>query len=1025
MRVRSAIVWCLAWMCAAGQAVQAPAQVSELLVDVRDSGAWTALASDQVRATLRRDNSDGSLCLDYDFVGVSGYAVMRRNVPLDWPEHFALQAQLKSQGAVNDLQIKLGDASGDNVWWINRPNVKLPAKLETLKFRERHVEFAWGPTPDKRLRHTESIELVVSAGREGGRGSLCLARLERSTRVADPAEWPGARRRMVDARTADFDFQWEREFNGLALNWPEHIQGLDYDVLASDAGKRWRSVRKVRGSDGGLDAIFLPESQSRLIRVRQLRGADVVSKLALELRSAAQWPTMNAVLSALAARVPRGDVPRTFLHEQNYWTLVGVNGGGDRSALMSEDGALELGRGGYSVEPIVRVGNGKWVTWADAKRSQHLRDGYLPMPSVRWEHADFDLQVEAAADGPRAAPELLARYTLHNPTAQPQTLTLMLAVRPWQVNPPQQFLATAGGASAIGQLAWQSGRLQVNGKPSLKPNAPSVVRALALDGGLALSNLHSAPLLTQRVDPQSMASAALEFTLTLPPGGRQTIAWTAPLAATAQPETADVDARMDAVAAYWRERLNRTQLDVPTVAQPVVDTLRTSLAHILMSRDGPALRPGTRSYARSWIRDGAMMVAGLVRLGELDAAREYVNWFGGRVFASGKVPCCVDQRGSDPVVENDSHGQYIYAVAEVWRHTHDREWLERQWPRLQQVGNWIEQQRQSEMRDANRTPERARYFGLMPPSISHEGYSDKPAYSYWDDFWTLRGLKDLVLVAQALDRKEDTNTWALRRDEFQRNLVSSIALTAQHYQLGYIAGAADRGDFDAASTTMALNPAQVQDVLPAGLLENTFEKYWSESLARAEGRRVSKDYTPYELRTVGALVRLGQVERAHAMLQFFFADQRPAGWDQWAEVVLPDEREVRFLGDMPHAWVSSDYIRSALDMFAYEREPQDAIVIGAGFTSQWRKAGPIEVRGMSTAYGKLDYKLAPRQEGGWALELPPSVATLQGLRGGLRLAWPGTESLPRATMDGKELPWQERELALPMAPATVLLFTNN
>ncbi len=1024
MKMRSAIAFCLAWVCTVGQAAQTPAQRSELLSDVRDSSAWTASASDQVKATLRRDSSDGSLCLDYDFAGVSGYAVMRRSLPLDWPEHFALQAQLKSSGAVNDLQIKLGDASGDNVWWINRPNATLPAKLESLNFRERHVEFAWGPIADKRLRHTESIELVVSAGREGGRGSVCLARLERSTRAADPTEWPEARWRMVDARTADFDFQWAREFNGLALSWPENLQGLDYDVLASDDGRRWRSVRKVRGSNGGLDAIFLPESQSRLIRVRQLCGADVVSKLGLELRSAAQWPTMNAVLSAMAVRLPRGDVPRTFLHEQNYWTLVGVNGGGDHSALMSEDGALELGRGGYSVEPAIRLGNGKWVTWADVKLSQQLRDGYLPMPSVRWGHANFDLQVEAAADGTSAAPELLASYTLHNPTAQPQTLTLMLAVRPWQVNPPQQFLATAGGASAIDQLAWHAGQLHVNGKPSLKPNAPAVVRSLPLDGGLALSNLHSAPLLTLRVDTQSMASAALEFTLTLPPGGQQTVAWTAPLAASVQPGTTDVDARMDAVAAYWRERLNRTQLQVPIVAQPVVDTLRTSLAHILMSRDGAALRPGTRSYARSWIRDGAMMVAGLVRIGELDAAREYVDWFGGRVFASGKVPCCVDQRGSDPVVENDSHGQYIYAVAEVWRHTHDRAWLERQWPRLQQVGNWIEQQRQSEMREANRPPERARYFGLMPPSISHEGYSDKPAYSYWDDFWTMRGLKDLVLVAQALDRKEAASTWISRRDEFQRNLVSSIALTAQHYQLTYIAGAADRGDFDATSTTMALNPAQAQDVLPAGLLENTFEKYWSESLARAQGRRASKDYTPYELRTVGALVRLGQVERAHAMLQFFFADQRPAGWDQWAEVVLPDAREVRFLGDMPHAWVSSDYIRSALDMFAYEREPQDAIVIGAGFTPQWRNAGSIEVRGMSTAYGKLDYTLAPRQ-GGWALELPTSVATLQGLRGGLRLAWPGTEPLPRATVNGKELPWQGRELALPTAPATVLLFTNN
>ena len=36
---------------------------------------------------------------------------------------------------------------------------------------------------------------------------------------------------------------------------------------------------------------------------------------------------------------------------------------------------------------------------------------------------------------------------------------------------------------------------------------------------------------------------------------------------------------------------------------------------MLMSRDGPALAPGTRSYSRSWIRDGAMISEGLLRMG--------------------------------------------------------------------------------------------------------------------------------------------------------------------------------------------------------------------------------------------------------------------------------------------------------------------------------------------------------------------------------------------------------------------------
>jgi hypothetical protein len=526
-------------------------------------------------------------------------------------------------------------------------------------------------------------------------------------------------------------------------------------------------------------------------------------------------------------------------------------------------------------------------------------------------------------------------------------------------------------------------------------------------------------------DPQGSASAGLQFRVTLAPGGSHVIAWAAPLGRRAGdgPATAasEIAARIDATAGLWRERLNRSRLEVPADARPLVDTLRSALAQILMSRDGPALQPGTRSYARSWVRDGAMMVAGLLRLGEVDAAREFVDWFSGYIFASGKVPCCVDARGADPVVENDSHGQYLYAVAEVWRHTHDRAFLQRHWPQVQRVTAWLEALRQAERGASHPGPGGARYAGLLPRSISHEGYSDQPAYSYWDDFWALRGYKDAVILARAMDEEAQAAAWARSRDAFERELTASITATAAHYQIDTIAGAADRGDFDATSTTVALDPAQF-DRLP-GMLAATFERYWHEMGARSEGRRAWKDYTPYELRTVGALVRLGQPERAHAMLGFFFKDQRPPGWNQWAEVVLPQLREVRFLGDMPHAWVSSDYIRSALDLFAYEREADEALVIGAGFKPEWLAQGAIQVQGLSTAYGRLGYRIA-RTAGGWVLDLAaeagPAGATAMP-PGAVRLVWPGKSPLPTALHEGRALAWQGRELPLPAAPATVQL----
>ncbi|MCK7541927.1 MAG: hypothetical protein MZV63_69095 [Marinilabiliales bacterium] len=46
------------------------------------------------------------------------------------------------------------------------------------------------------------------------------------------------------------------------------------------------------------------------------------------------------------------------------------------------------------------------------------------------------------------------------------------------------------------------------------------------------------------------------------------------------------------------------------------------------------------------------------------------------------------------------------------------------------------------------------YYGLVPESISHEGYSAKPMHSYWDNFFTMKGLKDAAEIQKILGETE-------------------------------------------------------------------------------------------------------------------------------------------------------------------------------------------------------------------------------------------------------------------------------
>jgi hypothetical protein len=300
-------------------------------------------------------------------------------------------------------------------------------------------------------------------------------------------------------------------------------------------------------------------------------------------------------------------------------------------------------------------------------------------------------------------------------------------------------------------------------------------------------------------------------------------------------------------------------------------------------------------------------------------------------------------------------------------------------------------------------------YGLLPPTISHEGYSDKIAYSYWDDFWGLLGYRDAAFIADVLGEADAAARIRAAEAEFKADVMASIEGTARFHDIDWIAGAADRGDFDATSTTIGLSPGGLIDDLPQDLLKGTFDKWWENFTARQENRQPWKDYTPYELRNVGALVRLGRRDEALRALDFYFADMRPRAWNGWAEVVGRDEREPRFIGDMPHAWISSDYIRSTLDLLVYERDRDHALVLAAGVPTEWLAGEGVGVAGVRTAYGPLTYNLR-EDDGGY-------VVTLDGAAtppGGFVIRWPAGETPPaRVRIDGQAASWNGSELAIP------------
>jgi len=478
------------------------------------------------------------------------------------------------------------------------------------------------------------------------------------------------------------------------------------------------------------------------------------------------------------------------------------------------------------------------------------------------------------------------------------------------------------------------------------------------------------------------------------------------------------DEMMQASVKAWEGSLDRVEFSLPPSAQDVARTLKSNLAYIFINRDGPGIQPGSRSYERSWIRDGSLTCAALLRLGHQEEVREFIDWYARGQFASGKIPCVIDARGSDPVPEHDSHGEFIYAIRQYFLFSKDTAWLRGKFEGVTKAVRYIQSLRAERKTDVYRTgtPEQRACFGLVPESISHEGYADVPRHSYWDCFFVLRGLKDATAIAEALGESALSREFADERDDFRQDLYASMRLAMHITGVDYIPGCVELGDFDATSTTIGLMPGGELGAIPEPQLHNTFDRYYGFFQKRKADAWFA-NYTPYEARIIGSLVLLGEKERAADLMQFLLNDRRPPAWNHWAEVVWRDPATPKYIGDMPHTWVGSDFIRSVLTMFLYDRERDSAHVLCAGIPDWWilDPAG-VGVKRLPTYHGTISYTL--RKSGDRV------IATISGsfdaTHHRLLITSPLAGKLRGVEVNGRPVPVPEsREIILKALPTQV------
>jgi hypothetical protein len=1019
---------------------------------------WTATVSSAgVRVELASDPGQTGMAMriDFNFESSGGHVLVRKPIALDLPSNYAFLYAWRGSAPAVDVEVKFIDRSEKNVWWYRQFDVTPPTEWAVVRIKKPRIAFAWGPLSGGAPRNIAYIEFAIT-GALGDRGSVWIDELRLEERAA-PTRSPGLP--TVSASTTlegsdpkavldndpftawqsgalaaeqwlQLDFGRPREYGGLVIDWDRRDYAIAYDVEVSDDAQTWTAAYRSTHGNGHRDHVFLPDGESRYVRLalhQSSRGQGyaipALRVIALELAA-----SPNQFFEGIAREASPGTYPRYYSLQQTYWTVVGVNGD-DKEALLGEDGMLEVEKGGFSLQPFLLV-DGTLVSWHNVQLGQELEDGYLPIPSVTWAYGFLTLRITAVATGPPGASLLLLRYVVDNSSNEDRDVSFLLAAWPFQVLPPWQTLNMVGGVSPIYELFFDARTLWVNRtKAIMALTTPSHVGATTSDEGaigefLAAGQL---PARTQVSEPYGFASAAMEYDLHLAPGEQQAIYIAVPFHDAEQTQVrrsgvgaeAEFERALQSAKRDWQRVLGCVDFNVPAAGQDLIDTVRSTVAYILINRNGAALQPGARNYNRAWIRDGAMTSAVLLEMGFTQEVRDFIRWYTGFQRPNGMIPCCIDRHGADNLLEHDSNGEYLYALGEYYRYTRDIGFVNELWPNVRQAVDYLAGLRAERLGDEYTTPSKRAYYGLLPESASHEGYLARPVHSYWDDFFALRGLKDAVALADAVGEDGEARRIAALRDGLQHDLHASIVKVIAERKLDYVPASVELGDFDPSSTAIALAPGGELARLPAAETARTFQRYFEELSKRQRGEHEWEAYSPYELRAVGALVRLGQRDHAHAVLEAMLADRRPLGWNHWAEVVWRDAAAPKFIGDMPHTWVGSGFVEAVRDLFAYEREDDRALVIAAGIPASWLAGDDaIGVRRMPTHYGVLSYSLGRDGPNTLRLRL---FGDLDVPPGGIVVQPPLPAALQSVTADGEPVAHATDRVRIDRFPAEVLL----
>ncbi len=475
--------------------------------------------------------------------------------------------------------------------------------------------------------------------------------------------------------------------------------------------------------------------------------------------------------------IPRAHLGLSMNVTNRNWTATGTPDN-KVEPIVDSRGMVTIFKNGWSVDVLLYVEKKLFAPSKSGNTDQRILNG-LPVIETSFEFSDINLTLITYAD----RQTLHHSISLNNNSLFEKELEVIISVRPF--NPE--------GISLINEIIFEDDVFIINKKHRLKlPAKPFKVNCSNFNGGDSINRIieKEDSVFISKCDI-GLANASAAYNIKLSSEESCRMHTTVPI----EDETNIAVEDLTSYKNYWEKLLSGgARIETPDTL--LNEQIKFSLSTLLLLTDNEEITPGPFTYHQFWFRDAAYMLWALDMFGFYDYSRKVISFFNNYQTKDGYFK---SQKG-----EWDSNGQVLWIV---YRHallSKDHHFLRDNFQSLLKGVKWIDKKRIKKERLKTEP-----FFGLLPEGMSaeHLGVSD---YYYWDNFWSLAGIKAFIAICELLGKEHEKNYAVKLYKDYSEDVEQSINKICNKYNINVIPASASRNiDCGMIGSVPAVYPLQI------------------------------------------------------------------------------------------------------------------------------------------------------------------------------------------------------------------------